>query len=130
MPATLDFVSLVSANLDQVRRFYGEGLGFPSECFSEGADHIKIELENELAIVFYERAAFEKQFGDIVSPALGGGLILSHTVPEKSDVETVLARAAAAGGSLAGQPVEQDWGGFAGYIKDPDGHLWEIVSEA
>jgi hypothetical protein len=129
MPATLDFVSLVSADLERTRRFYVEGFGLAVDSISDGPDHLKIELENEVSIVFYERAAFEKQFGDIVGPTLGGGLILSHTVPARSDVDAVLARSAAAGGSLAGAPVEQDWGGFAGYIKDPDGHLWEIVSE-
>jgi hypothetical protein len=129
MPATLDFVSLVSANLASSRRFYEEGLGFPSECFSSGPDHLKIDLENDVSLVLYERAGFEKQFGDIVGSSFAGGLILSHTVPARSDVEATLARAVSAGGSIADSPVDQDWGGYAGYVKDPDGHLWEIVSE-
>jgi uncharacterized protein len=129
MAATIDFISLVASDLDRARRFYQDGLGFPAESFSAGPDHLKIELESDCALVLYERAAFEKQFGDIVGATHSGGLILSHNVATRADVDIVLARAVAAGGAQAGAPVEQDWGGFAGYVKDPDGHLWEIVSE-
>ena len=32
-----------------------------------------------------------------------------------------------AGGTVIRPGKELDWGGYAGYFADPDGHLWEIA---
>jgi hypothetical protein len=28
---------------------------------------------------------------------------------------------------LVKPPVRAEWGGYSGYVADPDGHLWEIA---
>lgn len=38
-----------------------------------------------------------------------------------------MAQALAAGAQLVKPAQKTFWGGYAGYFKDPDGHLWEIV---
>jgi uncharacterized glyoxalase superfamily protein PhnB len=45
----------------------------------------------------------------------------------RSDVDAVMATAAAAGAAIVTPPHETFWGGCAGYFADPDGHLWEVV---
>jgi predicted lactoylglutathione lyase len=33
----------------------------------------------------------------------------------------------AAGGTVVRPPHATDWGGYSGYLADPDGHLWEVA---
>jgi len=42
-------------------------------------------------------------------------------------VDEVIAQAVAAGATLAKRPQKAFWGGYSGYFKDPDGHLWEVA---
>lgn len=37
-------------------------------------------------------------------------------------------RAIAAGAAAVRPPHATFWGGYSAYIADPDGHLWELVS--
>jgi len=52
---------------------------------------------------------------------------LGHNVASKSDVDAVMEQARNAGAAIVKQARDTFWGGYAGYFKDPDGHLWEIV---
>jgi uncharacterized protein len=42
-------------------------------------------------------------------------------------VERVLAEAKAAGADIVKPAQDVFWGGYNGYFKDPDGHLWEVA---
>lgn len=55
--------------------------------------------------------------------------IISCAIGSKDEVDEILARAAAAGGSVPLAASEHD-GGYMGYFSDPDGHLWELVANA
>jgi uncharacterized glyoxalase superfamily protein PhnB len=33
----------------------------------------------------------------------------------------------ASGGHAAADPVERDWGGYSGYVADPEGNRWELT---
>jgi uncharacterized glyoxalase superfamily protein PhnB len=43
------------------------------------------------------------------------------------EVDEVLARAARAGAEIIKPARETVFGGYAGYFRDPNGHIWEIV---
>jgi uncharacterized glyoxalase superfamily protein PhnB len=42
----------------------------------------------------------------------------------------VLAAAVQAGGTIAKPAKRALWGGYSGYVADPDGHLWKVVSSS
>ena len=42
-------------------------------------------------------------------------------------VDTAFAEAVAAGARILKPAVRADWGGYSGYVADPDGHPWEIA---
>ncbi|WP_281271939.1 VOC family protein [Microbacterium bovistercoris] len=42
----------------------------------------------------------------------------------------MLTRAERAGGSIVRPAERAQWGGYFGYLGDPDGHLWKVVSTA
>jgi catechol 2,3-dioxygenase-like lactoylglutathione lyase family enzyme len=56
-----------------------------------------------------------------------GGVTLAYNVGSPAEVDSVLARAEAAGAAI-GRPGEQTfWGGYSGVFIDPDGHPWEVA---
>ena len=56
-----------------------------------------------------------------------GGSTLACNVPAPEDVQKMLDRAVAAGGTMLRTPSEPPWGGLRGYFADLDGHPWEVV---
>ena len=57
-------------------------------------------------------------------PGGGGG---SSSVATEEEVDQVIGQALKAGATLAKKAQKASWGGYSGYFKDPDGHLWEIA---
>ena len=47
------------------------------------------------------------------------------TRPVEAEVDEVMA--AAAGATVTKMPEKVFWGGYSGYFRDPDGHLWEVA---
>jgi len=64
-----------------------------------------------------------------VSPEGDGfeGFTLSHNVSSEAEVEEVMRQALAAGATLVKAAKKVSWGGYSGYFKDPDAHLWEVA---
>lgn len=52
---------------------------------------------------------------------------LACNLPDEAAVDAAIAAAAAAGGRVTKPAVRADWGGYSGYVADPDGHLWEFA---
>jgi uncharacterized protein len=56
-----------------------------------------------------------------------GGIAFAQNVRERTDVDAILAQAAAAGGLILKPAEDAEWGGYHGYFADPDGYPWEIA---
>jgi uncharacterized protein len=80
-----------------------------------------------MALFLYPRDELAADVG--VSPKGEGfsGLTLAYNARSKSDVAGVLAEAAAAGAMIVKPAQEVFWGGYSGYFRDLDGHLWEVA---
>jgi uncharacterized protein len=123
-------VSLPVVDLGRSLRFYRDGLGLAT---SETDDVIiAFELPN-LSLFLIERGEFAKYTGRAGAPspdpAAGPECILSCAIGSRAEVDDILSRAAAAGGSVA-QPAGDFDGSYMGYFRDPDGHTWELVYNA
>ncbi|MEQ1694188.1 MAG: VOC family protein, partial [Gemmatimonas sp.] len=55
------------------------------------------------------------------------GVSLAQCCIDEAEVDTVLAEAVAAGGTLLKPGQKVFWGGYSGYFADPDGHVWEVA---
>ncbi|MCB0392850.1 MAG: VOC family protein, partial [Bdellovibrionales bacterium] len=55
------------------------------------------------------------------------GFSLAHNVESEKEVDEVVAQAIGAGANLVKKPQKVFWGGYSGYFKDLDGHLWEVA---
>lgn len=52
---------------------------------------------------------------------------LAHNVPSREAVDALFTELTARGVTIAKPPAATEWGGYSGYIEDPDGHRWEIA---
>ena len=119
-------VSLITLAVDDVgrsRRFY-EALGWRGQEVEETV----FFQAGGIAIVLWSRAklAHDAGLGD-VAPGGFGGVVLAHNVRSREEVDTVVARATAAGALVTQPPRETFYGGYAGCFTDPDGHVWEVA---
>src|SRR5262245_28279598 len=125
MEPRITLVTLGVTDLERSLRFYRDGLGWrPSSASVEG--DVAFFQVGPLALALWSRAELAKDAG--VDDGGGwGGVALAHNVRSPEEADVAVARALDAGGRLVKPPAATDWGGYAGYIADPDGHLWEIA---
>jgi catechol 2,3-dioxygenase-like lactoylglutathione lyase family enzyme len=137
MEPRVQVITLAVDDLVRALTFYRDGLGLPSDGVvgtefhddhsgAEGAIAM-FHLAGGLILTVYPRSELAKDAGVPLRPAQTGEFSLGQAVASRDDVDALLARAAAAGGSVVGTPRDRPWGIYSGYFQDPDGHLWEIM---
>jgi predicted lactoylglutathione lyase len=122
----LHLILLGVANVARSANFY-EQLGWTrSPTGNEG--FVKFDLGG-YAICLINRADLANDALE-ATPAQSGfsGIALIHLAKNAEDVPRILAKAAAAGGTIVKPATRTHWG-IAGYFKDPDGHLFEVDFE-
>ncbi len=55
------------------------------------------------------------------------GVTIGINVESTEIVDTMFRSASVAGARVVGGPVRREWGGYSGYIADPEGNRWEIT---
>lgn len=80
-----------------------------------------------VAVALYPRAALAEDVGVSSRGAGFAGFTIAYNARSKADVDAVLAQAKAAGAEIVKPAQEVFWGGYSGYFRDVDGHLWEVA---
>ena len=55
------------------------------------------------------------------------GVTLAVNLPTEAEVDAAVGSWTRAGGGVVKPPERTEWGGYSGYVADPDGHLWELA---
>ncbi len=74
--------------------------------------------------------AREKLAADMGIPDDGAnwsGIALAHNVGSREEVDQIVEQARANGATIAREPSETFYGGYAGAFRDLDSHVWEIA---
>lgn len=130
-------ITLVTLGVDDLERavaFYRDGLGWPTAGivgteFENGAVAF-FALESGLKLALWPRRSLAADAGlPPAQRAAGGGadFSLAHNVASAADVDAAMAQAERAGAAIVKRAQPTFYGGHAGYFRDPDGHLWEVV---
>lgn len=127
MEPRLDLLTLGVADLDQARRFYVDGLGWPVSWEVPG-EIVFIQINHGLLLGLFGDKALEADVGTGAQPPRGGSMSLAQILPTEEDVVSVVAKAKAAGAKVLKEPQHADFGGFHGYFEDPSGFRWEIAT--
>lgn len=126
MEPRLNFVTLIVADLAASRRFYVDGLGWPVELEAPG-EIVMVRVGDKLVFSLWQENKAVEELGPVGRPEGALPFTLAHNVPTVEDVDRVVAEAVIAGGVVIAEPTQRDWGGYSGYIADPDGFRWEIA---
>ena len=131
MKPRITLLTLGVDDLDRAVAFYREGLGLPTEGivgteYEHGAVAF-FELQSGLKLALWPRASLAHDAGLPVGPAGAIQFSIAHNVGSRAAVDAVITEAAAAGADITKPAADTFYGGYAGYFRDPDGHLWEVA---
>ncbi len=120
-------MSMITLGVDNLKRsidFYENGLGFPRHGDDESVAFFEL---NGTWLGLIDRSALAE---DAQVESAGSGFnsfAIAHNVSSEDEVVDVMKQAVEAGATMVKEPQKVFWGGFSGYFKDPEGHLWEIA---
>jgi catechol 2,3-dioxygenase-like lactoylglutathione lyase family enzyme len=125
MDQRVTLITLGVADLARAIAFYRDGLGWRASARSQEGVIAFFQL-NGCVLGLWPRAllADDAQVTDLGG---WGGITLAQNQRSPQAVDEAVARAVAAGATLLKAPVATEWGGYSGYVADPDGHPWEIA---
>jgi uncharacterized protein len=125
MEQRVTLITLGVADLDRSVRFYRDGLGWRLSGSSQEGEIAFFQL-NGLALALFGRAELAE---DARLPAATGwgGITLAQNLRSRDEVDAAFEQALAAGATDLKRPVDTEWGGYSGYVADPDGHPWELA---
>lgn len=124
MKPRISMITLGVRDLAKAITFYEQGLGLPRK---ESPPSVAFFPLNGSWLALY---GWQDLAEDAQVPATGegfAGFSLANNVASESEVDSVIEQAVAAGGTLVKPAQNVFWGGYSGYFKDLDGHLWEIA---
>jgi uncharacterized protein len=131
MKPRIKVLTLAVADLERSLEFYRDGLGLPTKGivgteFEDGAVAF-FEMNDDLILALYPKESLSKDAKIPVTPPSVSEFSIGHVVGSKKDVDAVMRQAEKAGAQITDRARDRFWGGYSGYFKDPDGHLWEIA---
>lgn len=124
MKPRISMVTLGVRDLAAAIEFYEKGLGFPR---MQSPPEVAFFTLNGTWLGLYGRDALAEDA--TVSPEGSGfeAFTLAHNVSSEKEVDEVMSQAIRAGAVLVKNAQKVFWGGYSGYFKDLDGHLWEVA---
>ncbi|SDJ21441.1 VOC family protein [Salipiger marinus] len=131
MNPRISVLTLGVADLERALTFYRDGLGLPTKGiigqeFEHGAVAF-FDLSGGLKLALWAQVDIAHDTGLALQPVSPTAVTIGHNVARREEVDQVLQTAARAGAEIVKPAQDTFYGGYAGYFRDPDGHLWEIV---
>lgn len=131
MKPRISVITLAVEDLQEAVRFYRDGLGLPTEGiigtqFENGAVAF-FDLQAGLKLALWPRQSMANDTGIAIGQTGALQFSIGHNVSTRAEVDQVMHDAERAGALIVKPPQQTFWGGYAGYFRDPDQHLWEIV---
>jgi uncharacterized protein len=123
--AHVSLITLGVHDVERAARFY-EALGWHRSSASvEGT--VAFLSGGTVALSLFGRHDLATDAGVTPSSEAGASVAFAMNVADEALVDDVLAAADRAGGTITRPARRTEWGGYAGYVADPDGHLWEVA---
>lgn len=126
MEQHINYITLGVADLAESRRFYREVFGW-QETADSNENIAFFQAGNALLLALFGQAALAR---DAQIPEQSSGFprfTLAHNVGSEAEVDALFAGFAAKNANVIKAPQKVFWGGYSGYLADPDGFLWEIA---
>jgi len=131
IPARISIVTLGVRDMATSIAFYQE-LGWRRSTASNDQIAWFVTADSALGLFPHAELAADAgvpagEPGRVAEPGGFRGMTLAVNLGSPAEVDTAMAVAQAAGGTVVTPPEKVFWGGYRGYFADPDGHLWELA---
>lgn len=137
MKQRINVITIGVDDLERSLKFYRDGLGLKTKGiigteFEGDETHpagsvAMFNFDGNLILSLYPRTELAKDSNEPEGTPSSTEFSIGHAVGSKEEVDKVMEQARAAGAIVTKEAQKAFWGGYAGYFKDPDGHLWEIL---
>jgi catechol 2,3-dioxygenase-like lactoylglutathione lyase family enzyme len=124
MEQRITVITLGVADLERSTAFF-EQLGWRRSV--RQAQGVSFFQCGSVAVSLFPRLELAKDAGISPKGEGFGGLAIAHNTRSKEDVDAILVEAKSAGAEIVKPAQEVFWGGYSGYFRDLDGHLWEVA---
>jgi catechol 2,3-dioxygenase-like lactoylglutathione lyase family enzyme len=127
-------IKVLTLGVDDLERslaFYRDGMGLETkgitgQQFEDGAV-VFFHVNDGLILALWPTASLSKDAKITATQMRLGAVSIGHIVNSKEEVDAVVRQAEQAGAVVTDRPHDRFWGGYSGYFRDPDDHLWEIA---
>ena len=131
MKPSISVITLGVSDLEISLAFYRDGLGLPTAgIIGREFDHGAVaffDLSHGVKLAIWAQDDIAHDTGLAKQPVSPTAFTLGHNVADRAEVDQIIEAARHAGAQVIKTPQDTFYGGYAGYFRDPDGHLWEIV---
>ena len=125
MRQKLNIITLGVRNLDAAVRFYEKGLGWTRSPASTG-DLVLFPLGG-MVLALYPRKLLAEDATVSDVPTGFSGITIAYNAKSENEVTEVLEQVKKLGATIVKPAQKVFWGGYSGYFKDLDGHLFEVA---
>ena len=132
MKPRVNVITLAVNDLQKSFDFYSKGLGWHSDGIIganiENGAVAFFSLSDGLVLALWPKQSLLKDANlNEVEQNQATSFSLGYNVNSKEDADKAITIAIQSGGQLVDPAKDRAWGGYSGYFKDLDGHLWDVV---
>ncbi len=125
MEQRLTIITLGVSDLKVSNEFYQDVFGWKKT--KDSNEHISFFSLNGILLALYPSDSLAE---DATVRPEGTGFnrfTLAHNLRSEKEVDELFTYLKGKSVTVTKEPQKVAWGGYSGYISDPDGHLWEIA---
>jgi uncharacterized glyoxalase superfamily protein PhnB len=131
MKQRINILTLGVNDLEQSLQFLRDGFGWQTQGIIgteyEHGEVVLFELNGGMILSLYQRENLAWDSCLQRGPDSVTEFSIGHLVNTEEDVDEIMKQAEKAGAEIVKPAQKTFWGGYGGYFKDLDGHLWEIA---
>ncbi|MCG6140365.1 VOC family protein [Leptospira mtsangambouensis] len=122
----INLVTLGVSNLQRSIDFYEKGLGWKRS--EESNDNVAFFQIGVLVFSLFGEKALAEDIGiPFQKRQKFSGITLAQNQVSEAEVDIVINKVRALGATILKEPQKVFWGGYSGYFKDFDGHIFEVA---
>jgi uncharacterized protein len=125
MRPKINLITLGVRDFEKSLRFYEQGLGWKKS--SASTEDMAVFSLGGIALSLYPRHLLAEDATVEDIPTGFSGLTLAHNTRSEKEVDDVLKKVASLGATIVKPAQKVFWGGYSGYFKDINGHLFEVA---
>ncbi|WP_026752494.1 MULTISPECIES: VOC family protein [Sediminibacterium] len=125
MRQKLNLITLGTDEFEKSLNFYEKGLGWKKS--DKSLDGLALFDLGGIILALHPRKDLAEDTTLPYQSSSFSGLTISHNTRSEKEVDEILEKVAALGATIVKPAQKVYWGGYSGYFKDLDGHLFEVA---